>query len=206
MPNAQKIKSRILEEAQEAAARIIAEAEAQAKENITAAQKEADEILRQADQEATIAAVELRKHKLAAVESEMRKGLLTVRRNLLDSAFAKAVDKLVAMNPEDKIAMMAPRIVEASPDGQGEILMTREDAAQMGAQLLEAARKLYETRGIQSQLIISNENIKSRGGFVLRKGNIEYNNTYEALLKSCKEELESQVAEILFADETREQG
>lgn len=205
MPNAQKLTSRILEEAQEAAEKIVAEAQVKAKENSAAARKEADEILKQADREAKIAAVEQKKHKLAAIESELRKEMLAVRRKLLDSAFAKAVEKLVLMKPETKVAMMAPRIVEASPDGQGEIMLTKEEAANIGPQLLEAANKLYAARGSKSQLTISEENVKSSGGFVLRKGNIEYNNTYETLLKSSKEELESQVADILFVDENRGQ-
>lgn len=206
MPNAQKITSRILEEAKKAAENIVAEAKAEANENLAAAKKEANEILKQADREASVLAGEQGKHKLSAIESELRKEVLSVRRKLIDSAFAKAMDKLVAMSPEAKVAMLAPRIMEASPDGQGEILMAGSDVTVVGPQLLEAVQKLYEAQGIKPQLIISQDTIKASGGFVLRKGNIEYNNTYETLLKSSQEELEGQVAAIIFADEISGQG
>lgn len=205
MPSAQKITSRIIEEAQQTAEAIVAEAKVKANENLTTAQKQADEILKQAAQEATNSAAELEKHKLSAIESELRKEVLSVRRKLLDSVFAAALDKLAFMQPEDKIAIMAPRIVEASPDGQGEILLTKQDADQFGPQLLDTVHKQYEAKGINPQLKLSTENVKARGGFILRNGNIEYNNTFETSLKSWKKELENQVAAILFADEVRGQ-
>jgi len=206
VPNAEKITKRILEEAEQSAAAIVEEARKTAAEDLAAAQKKAEDILQQAAREATEAAAEHKKHKLAAIESELRKEVLATRRRLLESVFEKALTKLAAMAPEEQIKMMVSRILEAAPDGRGEILLTKKDAADLGPQLLAAVEKLYTSKGVKPELTISKQTINATGGFVLKAGNIEYNNTFETLIKASKGDLEGQIVSVLFAGETHGQS
>ena len=198
MQNAQKITDRILKEAKQSGAAMIEAANADAAKKLAAAQAQADEFIKQARQEASVAAEEHKRRRLSAIESELRKEVLATRRALLDGVFDKALKKLAAMSADEQVAMMAPRIIEASPDGRGEILLTKKDAGVFGEKLLTAVKDLYVKAGIKPELKVSAQNINVSGGFVLKTANIEYNNTYEALVKASKEDLERKVAAVLF--------
>jgi len=198
MQNAQKITDRIIKEAKEAAAAVIEAAKAEAAEKLAAAQAQADEFVKHGQQEAAQAAEEQKRRRLSAVDSELRKEVLAARRSLLDGVFDKALQKLAALKPEEQVAMMAPRIVEAAPDGKGQVFLAKKDAAAFGEKLMNAVNELYAKKGVKPELNIAKENISVTGGFVLKTANIEYNNTYEALIKASKEELERKVAAVLF--------
>ncbi|MEG1777682.1 MAG: V-type ATP synthase subunit E, partial [Angelakisella sp.] len=59
------------------------------------------------------------------------------------------------------------------------------------------SKKLVEERKV-IKLYISDEVGKFRGGIKLREGNIETNCTFEVLVSRAKEDLEPEVARILF--------
>ena len=206
MQNAQRITSRILSEAEQSKAALLEAAKADAAQKLAAAQAQADEILKQAAQETAVAAQAQKKRRLSAIDSELRKEVLSTRRTLLDNVFDKALQKLTDRPSADQVAMMASRIVEASPDGRGEIMLSAKDAAALGGQLLEKVQDLYSRSGLKPELKISSRTINTSGGFVLKIGDIDYNYTYDALVKASKEELESKVAALLFADETSGQS
>ncbi len=206
MQSTQKITERILNEAEESRNAVIASANSEAQKSLQKAKEQADAYTKQAAQEASQAAEEQKKRKLSAIESELRKEVLTVRRQILDSVFEKALSKLSAMSADSKIAMLAPRVYEASPDGRGEILMTAKEAAEFGSGLLSAVTELYAQKGIKTGLKISDRVINAGGGFILKIDDIEYNNTYDALVKVSKEELESRIAEVLFTEGTGGKG
>ena len=201
MQNAQKITDRILSEGKQAGALMIEAARADAAQKLAAAQAQADEFIKHAKQEVSAAAEEHKRRRLSAIESELRKEVLAARRALLDGVFDKALKKLAEMPADEQIAMMAPRIMEASPDGRGEIMLIKKDAAAFGDKLLTAVKELYDKAGVKPELSVSNLNNNVSGGFILKTANIEYNNTYEALVKASKEDLERKVAAVLFEAE-----
>jgi len=45
---------------------------------------------------------------------------------------------------------------------------------------------------------LSKNTVKASGGFVLKKGSVEINNTFETLLDSMKDELTGSIANALF--------
>lgn len=80
--------------------------------------------------------------------------------------------------------------MEASPDGKGEIMLTAEDKSEIGESLLAAVNELYSKNGVNADIKISDKSIDASGGFILKIGNIEYNNTFDALMKGLKEDTE----------------
>lgn len=196
MQKAEKLTSRIIGEAQQISGEMIQAAQSGADENLALARTQAAEILEQARKDASLAAEEQKKRKLSAIKSELRKKILATRRALIESVFEQALERLAGMPADKQVAMLAPLVVQASPSGEGEILLAKKDAAEFGDKLLAAATKLYAG---PVALKISDKHHNGRGGFILRIGDIEYNNTYEALLKATKEELEGKVAAVLFS-------
>lgn len=201
MQSAEKITSRIINEARQAAEAMLMAAQAKADEKLAETRTQAAELLKQAQRDAALAAEDQKKRRLSATESELRKEILATRRKLVDAVFEQALERLVTMPPDEQVAMLAPLIVEASPYGNGEIILTKKDAANFGDKLIAAAAKLYKKK---VALKLSESSLNARGGMIVRINNIEYNNTYEALLKVSREELESKVAAVLFAGESKD--
>ena len=56
----------------------------------------------------------------------------------------------------------------------------------------------YQKQVKKGELKLSNETRDIKGGFILEKNGIEVNNTFEALVNSLKEDLEYEVANVLF--------
>jgi V/A-type H+-transporting ATPase subunit E len=201
MQSVEKITARILSEAEAAAKAVIDEARSSADAALKEQQSKADAIIEKAKNDAQPAAVEQKKRRLSVIDLELRKQVLATRRQLLDDAFNKALNALVSMPAEQQIAAMAPRIIAAAPKGEGEILLTKNDAMAFGERLLAASKELYKKAGVDCKLVLSQKHLNAGGGFILKLSDVEYNNTYEALLKASQEELESKVAAVLFADE-----
>jgi V/A-type H+-transporting ATPase subunit E len=201
MQKTQKITSRILSEAKEYAEEVIAAAKAEADEKLEAARQQAEAIRRQSELEAFQAAEEHKKRRASAIESELRKEMLSTKRKLLDSVFEKALAKLAGMSSKEQIAVMVRRIMEVSPDGLGEVMLTKKDAGAFGNDLINALNEAYAKKGVKAGIKLSGQNINAIGGFILKIGDIEYNGTYEALVKLIKEEMEGKIALMLFPDD-----
>lgn len=202
MQNTQKITERILSEAEEAAKNVVDAAKAEAEANLKQAEERAEMLIKQAKQDAALAAEEHKERRLSAIDSELRRNILAVRRNLLDSVFDKALSVLKNKSANEKIDMFAQRVIKASPEGKGEIMLTARDKSEIGEKLLEAVKKLYGNNGIKADIKISDKSIDASGGFILKTGDIEINNTFETLIKASKGDIEGEIASILFPDDS----
>ena len=55
-------------------------------------------------------------------------------------------------------------------------------------------------KGIKAALKISNEARRIQGGFILKRRGVEVNGSFETLIRTEREEIESKVAAILFGE------
>jgi vacuolar-type H+-ATPase subunit E/Vma4 len=53
-------------------------------------------------------------------------------------------------------------------------------------------------------LLISKHTLLKDGGFILKDGNVEINNTFEMIILNQKEEILKELADVLFADFKKE--
>ena len=65
-------------------------------------------------------------------------------------------------------------------------------------EVVEQINTELKAKGLKGEIKISETVGSFRGGFVLEKGGVEVNNTFEALVDSLKDELEFEVAQVLF--------
>ncbi len=163
-----------------------------------------------------------------AVELEQRKLELAAKQQLLDEAFALALDKLCAMPEKECIDWLADMAVRASETGREELIFSPQDRERMGKQVVAAANaKLVDKAAPElpgslseskvgalldkvvkntaaivtgaGQLTLSEQTRPIRGGFILSDGEVEVNCAFETLVRMQREQLERQVAELLFA-------
>jgi V/A-type H+-transporting ATPase subunit E len=228
MDGIEKITARIREDAQ----REIAGIEAQAAQKAEAireqyreqAKREAQTILTRGQK----AAEERQERLQSAAGLERRKLELAAKQEVLNEAFALAVEKLCSLPEEQYIALLADMAVRAARSGREQLIFSQKDRARIGKQVVMAANEILVKRVapelpesladskvgaflgkvVQSttamvtgtgMLTLSEETRPIRGGFILSDGDVEVNCAFDVLVRMERERLEKDVADLLFA-------
>lgn len=198
MAGVEKIKERILEEARAQAEANIKRAEEEAAKIIEEAQKEAAakkaQILEKAKQEA----VDVKKRLKAMAELEARKKKLQARQEVVDEAFNKTIEKLNSLPDREYEEIISQMIVNSVESGSEEIILSPKDKQRISPGFIENINKKLSQKGIDGKIKLSEETKNISGGFILKSGDIEINNSFEAIIKMKREEVEAEVIKALF--------
>ena len=187
------ITSRILSDAKNTADSSLMNAENTKKEIINKANSEAEVIIKTESERAAKDAVDLKNRRVSAAELQGRKMLLSAKQEAIKKSFTAAIDKLKAM-PEDKyLSFLAQEIVKI-PNCEGSIVLNAKDRENIGERLVKTVNEKLGAEKVS----LSKNTVKSSGGFVLKRGNVEINSTFETLLDSMKDELTGEIANALF--------
>ena len=128
---------------------------------------------------------------------ESRNAKLQVRRQAIDTAFQKAMERLCAMPAAKKTAVYAAMAAQ-SLTGDAALVLNKADKAAIGAALPAEIEKRCAAAGRACKVTLSGATGSFAGGFILDQGSTETNCTFEVLSTSVKEELEAQVDAALF--------
>ena len=181
----------------------------QASDIINAAKQRTDELKQQANKrisemrendrvkfERESAAMQDRMLRMSELEN--KKDLLSSKRELVSSAFDRALELLYALPDKEKKEFFLRQILSlASGD---EALQPAEKSKQLFDEhfILEINEALKKS-GKNGLIRLSHDNFVSGTGFILKKDGVEINCTFEAIVNSKRQELEGEVAKILFS-------
>ena len=190
-------------------AKLEAEARAEAEAVKAEAQAQCDEIKKEYEKKAQdeywkrIQAgtknCENRVQRLAsASDMEAKKAILAFKQEMVSKAFDRAVASIHEMPRETYVAFLAGQAAKAASSGMEELIFNAKDKAEVGADTVKAANALLKERGISGKLTVSDETRDIPGGLIVRQGDIEVNCSVDTLVQLYRNELASQVAEILF--------
>jgi V/A-type H+-transporting ATPase subunit E len=143
---------------------------------------------------------ERKQRMISMAELEDRKNLLGVKQEVIEEAFSAAVEKVLSFDPEYYGDFLINLILQADPQGSEEILVNETDRARLGNGWVGHLNQRLEQAGKKSEMAIGEEIRHIRGGAILRKGRKEVNCSLESILLSKRNELETEVAGILFKD------
>lgn len=130
---------------------------------------------------------------------ESRKSILWMKQELVSTAFDLAKAQLADLPEQEYIAFLSRLASTASTSGEEEIVLNNKDRARCGTKAVNSANELLKkSRGLHPHLTLSNEVREMTGGLVLKQGDIEVNCSIDILLDIKREELSSEVAEVLF--------
>ena len=169
-------------------------AEKAMEEIIGKAKIEAEEILKQAAEKCEKEVESLKSRKISAAELQARKMILGAKQQAIQKSFDLALEKLKSM-PEDKYLSYLTEEIIKIPVSEGIIILNQRDKDKIGEKLIEAVNQRLNA----TKYKLGDKTINVSGGFLLRSGNIEINNTFETLLNSVKDDLTSEVANALFS-------
>lgn len=201
------------------------DAKAQSAAILAAGEENAARIQAEAAREAEAVREEILRNAAAAAEAqrlraasqsgiEERNLRLQTRRKAIDAAFEKAMEKLCTMSDEKKVALYTELALTAIT-GQAELVLNAVDKAAIGKAVTAMVGKKFVSDGINNVVdaltslklpekslgrvvLLADEVGPFRGGLRIREGNIETNCTFEVLVSAAKEELEPEVARLLF--------
>lgn len=188
----ENITANILKDATNGADDAVNAAKKNAEDIINKAKEEAAEIIKSVAEKAQKDAESLKSRKVSAAELQMRKMMLQAKQDAIKNSFNTALEKLKNMPEEKYINYLAEEIIKVPNNGT--IILNKKDKEKIGEKLI----KLVNEKLNAEKYTLSNNTVNSSGGFVLKSGNIEINNTFEAILDSMKDELTNEVAGALF--------
>ena len=189
MEGIEKITARIIEDAEREIAQMQQENEkrinALTAEAKSAAEQESLELLTRGRRAAEERRVECRKMELAA------------KQELLNEAFAVAVEELCHLPREKYLALIASLAAEVAEGGE-EMILSPQDASEIGPEVVLLANTALREAGKPGKLTLSAEPRSIPGGFILSHGDVELNCAFDTLVRLQREKLEKEVAAILF--------
>ncbi|NLZ38071.1 MAG: V-type ATP synthase subunit E [Firmicutes bacterium] len=199
MSGAEKLKEKIIADATGEAEALLANARAKEAEILAQAEEEA--AAKTAKIKATVEKQinELRSRYQTIAELDARKAILAAKEELIEDTFKQALARLQSMETKAYQELMSTMLLAAAQTGTEEIIVSATDKERFSAELLSAVNAELARQGKQGKLTLAAETRETQGGFILRAENIEINCSFAALLRMQREELEPEVAAILFS-------
>jgi len=198
MNGADKITERIINEARQKAEAILKDAaqkaEAIREEAVRDGERERQEILRRAELEAQ----EHIRRRRTVFELEMRKDLLETKQEMIEMAFRNALESLEKLSPAEYQDMVYGLLMETVRSGEEELIIAQKDEDKYTPEFLARVNQGLVKAGKKGSIRLAQERRNLEGGFILKYGGVEVNNSFESLLRMERDEIEPEVAGVLF--------
>ena len=188
--------------------KILSEARYQAESNIKKVEFESDGILEDAAKEAQKIKEEIlkkagkdaaarKKRKIAVAELEGRKTKLTAKQEIIGELFAKSIEKLNNTPDAEYEKILLEMICERAV-GNEEIILSKKDRGRVSADFINKINAMTLAAGKLAGMTLSEQTRQISGGFVLRSGDVEINNSFESIVKTQNDSLEALAVKMLF--------
>lgn len=142
------------------------------------------------------AAQEREERLVSMAHMEARKAQLAVKQEVLEEAFALALEKLCTLPQGEYVDLLASLAVRAASTGREEVLLSPRDRDAVGAEVVAQAN----ARLPDGKLTLAEETRPMRGGLILRSGSVEVNGSFETILRLERPNLAGDIARILFPE------
>ena len=206
-----KIIAKIDQEAKEKAERILGEARSKVDQTLKEAKKEAEyaraRILEKAKQEG----LAKRRGIVSLASSEARKLVLAEKQAIIQEVYQSALENLKEMSIEDYRRYFKKMLLGLCESGDETIILSPQDSERITPEFIQEVnrqiaggkgkpRKILKGSiwGEKGGLSISDETRPMAGGFVLKRGKVEIDNSFDSLVRFVREQTEPEVIAILF--------
>lgn len=194
--NIESLTSKILEDSEIKAKALIEEAKQEEKNILDKKKREAEIeskiIIDKADLEAKIRAERV----ISNAEIQVRNMKLEAKQIVLDRVFTEALERLSVISKDDTLEFIKKSLLSSDIQGNEELILGENVASD---DLVAKINSYLKELGKKGELKLSAEKRNIKGGYILAKNGIEINYTFEALVKLMRDELEAEVAGILFS-------
>jgi V/A-type H+-transporting ATPase subunit E len=193
-----KLRQKIIDDAEAEAREILEQANAEAGVIKDEAEAEVRQIEAEAKAKAEAEAKEHIRRQVSLGELEARKAILADKGNVLEEVFNRALDDLKRRDREGSYALTKGLLLKAVEHGDEEVIMSPDDRSAVGEAFVRDVNSKLKSQGRRGEMTLSEETREIRGGFILRRGRAEINSSYETLLAMLRDEVETEIAKMLF--------
>jgi len=191
-------------------AKIVGDAQTKAQELDVAGRAKVEALLSAAQQQAfnqgegivasaTARVAEEEARLLTAARLEARKQLLSAKQAVMEEAFFQALADLRARPLHEQRRMLAAMLQKAVETGEEQVVYAKEDSQIFASPFLDDVNAALKAQGKHGHLTLAPECRPTGGGFYLLGDGLEINATFPTLIKSIREQLEPEVAAVLFS-------
>ena len=187
------------------------EADAQAKRLLDEARQRADSVVAHGEREGAAkrdallaqarSQAEERKHRALTISGlDARKQILSAKEELIEDTFNQALARLRSLDREKYRELIFPMILAAAQQGNEELIVSPDQRDYFDASFLGKINEALRLQGKKGEIALAGETRPLKGGFILRAGEVELNNSFDSLLRMQRDLLEPAVAGMLFAE------
>lgn len=198
MAGIDNLKARLLEDDKQAAQAIEKEALKKADDIIESSKRKAEDIIKLMSEKAQKDGKDRKERILARAALNARNELLAAKQEAIEKVLAAACDKIEKMDREEYSLLLERMLLSNVETGDEEIIFDENDVSRIDASLVKRVNKSLKEQGRRNNITISSEKRSIGNGFILKRGDVEINCSINALIKSLHEELEGEIASILF--------
>jgi len=197
MNSVDSLKERLLSEDKKRASEIEQEAKKKADEILEQANLKANQIIEEAKRKAEKDGKDRKERMIARAELDSRNIILQAKQEAIDLILNEVLNKINSMSKEEYSNLINNMIINNVQTGEEEIVLSIRDKDRINVNLDEINKTLI-ANGKRGLLRINTEYADIPSGFILRKSGLEINCTFEALIRGLRDELEAEVASVLF--------
>jgi V/A-type H+-transporting ATPase subunit E len=193
MSNIKNITSKILKDAEAGKENILAAAEEEKSKVLSKKVSSANEIAKEILEKAEVEAKSKKERVISSAKLKVRNNKLAAKQEIINEVFEKSIDKLTTLSKEEFLSFLENTISSMNLTGRQTLILNKEGLKFVDSEFID---KLNEK--INAEITLSETAGNFKGGFILENNGIEINSTYEALVSSLRDELEFEVAKVLF--------
>ena len=196
MNGIEKITQRIQADAQAEIDRILEDAHAEAAKLTAGYESQAAAEAAELSAKNQKAAAEREERLVSTAQMEARKVGLAAKQEMVEKAYALALEKLCSMPDEKYVQTVADLLVQAAPNGRGAVIFALAERERIGEAAVRAANEKLNG----GKLTLAEETRPLKGGFILSDGKVEVNCSFDTLVRLQKAETAGAAAKKLFPE------
>ena len=193
MSNVKNITSKILKDAEAGKENILAAAEEEKNKILSKKASAANEIAQEILQKAEADAKSKKERVISSAKLKVRNNKLAAKQEIIDEVFEKSINKLTELSKEQFLNFVKNSILSMNLTGKQTLILNETGLKFVDDSFIEELNK-----EAKATIALSKISGNFKGGFILENNGIEINSTYEALVSSLRDELEFEVAKVLF--------
>ena len=193
MSNVKNITSKILKDAEAGKENILAAAEEEKIKFFQRKQALQMKLHKKFLQKAEADAKSKKERVISSAKLKVRNNKLAAKQEIIDEVFEKSINKLTELSKEQFLNFVKNSILSMNLTGKQTLILNETGLKFVDDSFIDELNK-----EVKATIALSKTAGNFKGGFILENNGIEINSTYEALVSSLRDELEFEVAKVLF--------
>lgn len=198
MSKLENLTSKIIKDSEEKAKIILGEAKREEEKIILGQEQEGESQKNKIIEKAYLESKNRKERIISNAHLFVRNRKLEAKQEVIAKVYEEALNNLGKLSKEEYLNFIKDSILNLEIYGDEEIILSQHEKY-INKEIIDEINKQLKSKGKKGEIKISDKKRDFKGGFILNKDGIEINNTFEALILSLKDDLDSVIIDTLFS-------